>query len=257
MDAGTPLFPRPDLRLRNRYEQTMMNRPFFPRILLSCFLVFPLLISTNALRAEQYTVDAFGDSITAGWWVYARDGNGCVRCGGYEPALQSLLKSAGRDAVVKNWGKGGEFTDQGAGRIDSVILLDKPRYVLLMEGTNDLAFFSPDTIRKNMARMVDVSLAKGVTPILGTITPDSRGGKPISQTNTLLREVAAQKKIALADHYAAVKDNWSSLTADGLHPNSAGYSKIAQVWTRAMDEADKMNAPSTSLPPILMLLLKE
>ena len=126
-----------------------------------------------------------------------------------------------------------------------------------MEGTNDLAFFSPDTIRKNMARMVDVSLAKGVTPILGTITPDSRGGKPISQTNTLLREVAAQKKIALADHYAAVKDNWSSLTADGLHPNSAGYSKIAQVWTSAMDEADKMNAPTTSLPPILMLLLEE
>ena len=96
-----------------------------------------------------------------------------------------------------------------------------------------------------------------ISPILGTITPDSRGGKPISQTNTLLREVAAQKKIALADHYAAVKDNWSSLTADGLHPNSAGYSKIAQVWTRAMDEADKMNAPTTSLPPILMLLLEE
>ena len=69
--------------------------------------------------------------------------------------------------------------------------------------------------------------------------------------------MAAQKKIALADHYAAVKDNWSSLTADGLHPNSAGYSKIAQVWTSAMDEADKMNAPTTSLPPILMLLLEE
>ncbi len=97
-----------------------------------------------------------------------------------------------------------------------------------------------------------------MTPILGTITPDSRGGKPISQTNALLRELATQKKIALADLYAAVKDSWSSLTADGLHPNSAGYSKIAQVWTSAMDEADKMNAPPTAnLTPILMLLLDE
>ena len=122
----------------------------------------------------------------------------------------------------------------------------------------DLLFLSPDTVRKNMARMVDISLARGVTPILGTITPDSRGGKPISQTNALLRELATQKKIALADLYAAVKDSWSSLTADGLHPNSAGYSKIAQVWTSAMDEADKMNAPPTAnLTPILMLLLDE
>ena len=127
-----------------------------------------------------------------------------------------------------------------------------------MDGTNDLLFLSPDTVRKNMARMVDISLARGVTPILGTITPDSRGGKPISQTNALLRELATQKKIALADLYAAVKDSWSSLTADGLHPNSAGYSKIAQVWTSAMDEADKMNAPPTAnLTPILMLLLDE
>ena len=35
--------------------------------------------------------------------------------------VQSLLKSAGRDAVVKNWGKGSETTDHGASRIDDVI----------------------------------------------------------------------------------------------------------------------------------------
>ena len=90
------------------------------------FLVFFLLVA-GPLRAETYTVDAFGDSITAGWVVYARDGNGCVGCGGYEPALQSLLKSAGREAVVKNWGKGGETTDHGASRVDIVIALDKPQ----------------------------------------------------------------------------------------------------------------------------------
>ena len=212
------------------------------------FLVFFLLVA-GPLRAETYTVDAFGDSITAGWVVYARDGNGCVGCGGYEPALQSLLKSAGREAVVKNWGKGSETTDHGASRIDDVIAHDKPRYMLLMEGTNDLLYLSPDTVRKNMAYMVDLSLARGVTPILGTITPDSRKDKPISQTNALLRELATQKQIALADHYTAVKDNWSSLTADGLHPNSAGYAKMAEVWFDAMKTID--------LTPILMLLLDE
>ena len=226
-----------------------MTTRFLPRSLpVFLFLVLFLLVAGRS-HAETYTVDAFGDSITAGWVVYARDGNGCVGCGGYEPALQSLLKSAGREAVVKNWGKGSETTDHGASRIDDVIAHDKPRYMLLMEGTNDLLYLSPDTVRKNMAYMVDLSLARGVTPILGTITPDSRKDKPISQTNALLRELATQKQIALADHYTAVKDNWSSLTADGLHPNSAGYAKMAEVWFDAMKTID--------LTPILMLLLDE
>ena len=226
-----------------------MTTRFLPGALpVFLFLVFFLLVA-GPLRAETYTVDAFGDSITAGWWVYARDGNGCVGCGGYEPALQSLLKSAGRDAVVKNWGKGSETTDHGASRVDDVITHDKPRYMLLMEGTNDLLFFSEDTVLKNMTRMVDASLARGVAPILGTILPDSRGGKRITQTNDLLRELAAKKNIPLADHYTAVKDNWSSLTADGLHPNSAGYRKMAEVWFDAMQTID--------LTPILMLLLDE
>ena len=221
-------------------------------------VLLPLAV-VGISRAEQYTVDAFGDSITAGYTAYAADGNGCLApCGGYEPPLQTLLKTAGRDAIVRNWGKGGETTDNGASRVSSVLTGDKPRYILLMEGTNDLLFLSPDTVRKNMAYMVDLSLARGVVPILGTITPDSRGGKPISQTNTLLKELAAQKKIALADLYAAVKDSWSSLTADGLHPNRTGYTKIAQAWSSALDAADSMNAPPTAnLTPILMLLLDE
>lgn len=226
-----------------------MTTRFLPRSLpVLLFLVFFLLVA-GPLRAETYTVDAFGDSITAGWGVYSRDGNGCVGCGGYEPPLQSLLKSAGREAVVKNWGKGGEATNDGASRVDIVIALDKPRYMLLMEGTNDLLFLSPQTVRANMAYMVDVSLKRGVAPVLGTITPDYRRGKPIVETNDLLRELAAQKKISLADHYAAVAPNWSSLTADGLHPNSAGYAKMAEVWFNAMKNVD--------LTPILMLLLQE
>jgi lysophospholipase L1-like esterase len=226
-----------------------MTTRFLPRSLpVFLFLVLFLLVAGRS-HAETYTVDAFGDSITAGWWVYARDGNGCVGCGGYEPALQSLLKSAGRDAVVKNWGKGGESTSGGASRVGSVLSYDKPRYILLMEGTNDLLFLSPYTVRANMAYMVDVSLARGVVPVLGTITPDFRRGKPISLTNDLLRELALQKNIPFADHFSALISNWSSLSVDGLHPNSAGYAKMAEVWFNAMK--------TVNITPILMLLLDE
>lgn len=222
---------------------------FLPRSL--PFFLFVVLFLTGAghLRAEMYTVCAFGDSITAGWKAYARDGNGCVGCGGYEPSLQTLLREAGRDAIVQNWGKGGESTSSGVSRIGLVLSINQPRYILLMEGTNDLLFLSPDTVRKNMERMVNESLSRGVTPILGTITPDLRGGKPIPQTNGELRKLAAEKNIPLADHYTALADSWSSLNADGLHPNSAGYAKIAQVWFDAMKTVD--------LTPILMLLLDD
>ena len=44
-------------------------------------------------------------------------------------------------------------------------------------------------------------------------------------------------------------NNWYSLSADGLHPNSAGYAKMAQVWFDAMKPID--------LTPIYLLLLDE
>ena len=224
--------------------------------LCSLFVLCTLLIAPAC--AEQIVVDAFGDSITSGYPYYTANGNGCLPpCGGYEPELQKLLNSSGRDSAVKNFGVGSETSTDGLRRIDSVLSASKPRYVLLLEGTNELYFFSPSTVTTNMSKMVEKTLASGAVPVLGTLTPDTRfPDKPITTTNSLLKALAAEKDIPLADLYSATASKWSSLTADGLHPNLAGYKVLAQTWFKTIATLEQQgNNASTVLPAIYLLLL--
>lgn len=224
------------------------------------FLILPLLLACftglPAARAEQFAVDAFGDSITTGYpyWT-GQDGNGCLpsSCGwGYRAYLQALLQSGGQNAVVQNWGRRGDTTESGLNRLDAVLAASKPRYLLLLEGTNELYFGSAETVRDNLGHMIDKALARGVLPVLGTITPDPRyPEKNIPGANTLLRDLALKKKVALADHYSALITNWANLcNVDQMHPNLAGYSIMARVWSEAMQQP-------INLTPIYLLLLDQ
>ena len=101
-----------------------------------------VLCTSGLARCEQFIVSAFGDSITTGYpyWT-GTEGNGCLpsSCGGgYREPLQALLQSGGRNALVQNWGRRGDTTESGLARIDAVLTASKPRYLLLMEGTNQL-----------------------------------------------------------------------------------------------------------------------
>ena len=228
-----------------------------PRILFPATLLVSLvavLCTSGLALGEQFIVSAFGDSITTGYpyWT-GTDGNGCLpsSCGGgYREPLQALLQSSGRNALVQNWGRRGDTTESGLARIDAVLTASKPRYLLLMEGTNQLYWGSAQTVRDNLGYMIDKAKARGVLPVLGTITPDPRyPEKNIPGLNSLLRDLAQEKKIALADQYAAVIDNWSNLcSSDQMHPNLEGYAIMGRVWAEAMQ-------PDIGLTPIYMLLL--
>lgn len=202
--------------------------------------------------AATEVVTCFGDSITVGWYVYTNNGNGCKPpCGGYEPALQQSLLAAGHDVVLRNYGVGGEATSGGVTRIDSVLTASQPKYVLLLEGTNDALLSSPGTIHANLSYMIDRILARNAIPILATLTPDNRfnGAKPIEEINNRIKTLAAEKNIALVDLYAATSSTWNSLNSDGIHPNAAGYKLIAQTWYSQF--------PSTGgYKPWMYLLLK-
>ena len=224
-------------------------------------LLFAVLLLLGAVRdtvAARFLIDTVGDSITSGYpYYWPIEGNGCTPpCGGYQPKLQSLLLAAGKDVLVRNYGVRGASTADGVARIDALLDATTPQFVLIMEGTNDLLFLSPNTVYRNIAYMVDATLARGEVPVLGTIPPDSYNAvqnlnKPIVETNVLLRHLARDRGIGLADHYAALVGNWSNLTYEGLHPNLAGYEVMARTWFTPVH--DRINA-MTSLPWLMLLL---
>ncbi len=226
----------------------------------------PFLVTLIGILCFQHTAFAiekvvgFGDSITAGWPDVTTDQEGSS-VGGYEPPLEKMLIASGQQAVVLNYGHPGESTSEGDSRIQAVLDKEHPDVVLVMEGTNDLWIVDTATVMTNLASMVDKVIKSGASPILATITPDTRGDKPVPQMNDIIRAWAKNNNVKLADQYTALVDDWDFLplhSGDQLHPNQAGYDVIAQTWLSAIQSKTVNITPSTTvnIAPIIMLLLK-
>jgi lysophospholipase L1-like esterase len=146
---------------------------------------------------------------------------------------------------VVNEGWPGEITQNGLGRIDSVIRNHMARYLLLMEGTNDIIFkrISMDTTVFNLKQMVKRCLDFGVFPAIATIIPRNDWKwrhkffrNRIFYLNEKIRELANNFPIPLVDqfnlfyYYPEEKGGWESLLSDYNHPSEEGYQLMAEEW---------------------------
>lgn len=188
----------------------------------------------NFVRNETYI--AFGDSITAG---VGDEEN----LGGYPPRLETLLDQQVAPSAVLNEGYPGETTFQGVNRIDEVLQQDQGRYILLMEGTNDIYLhYSTSSIVFNLGTMVDKSRAFGTIPVLATIIPlRNLPGDPMvdpgnietMDLNDQIRQLAQDRGVILVDQFQAFStypDYRDTLYADFHHPNGQGYDLMAETW---------------------------
>ena len=174
-------------------------------------------------------VVTFGDSITHGF--------GSVP---YAEHLQGLIDGAGGAVVVSvlNYGKDGEDTVEGLARIGGVIRDTAPRFILIMEGANDVIDgISSDTTAWNIGAMINKAVGAGVVPVTSTITPNTKGGDhpqiPDRYNPEIVSKIAASGT-AQVDCYAAVYPDWSGLSFDGLHPNNDGAGVLAQTFFAAL-----------------------
>lgn len=194
----------------------------------------------------------FGDSITYGMINY----NYTPELG-YIPRLESLLWTTFGTSSVINEGWPGELTHQGEARMPSVLENHKARYLLLMEGTNDVIFneISMDTTAFNIEQMLRICRGKRVFPILSTIIPrkDYRWNNPfykqrIYDLNDKIRDLEEKMKVAFVDMFDIYIDwpendgGWRSLLSnDMVHPNEKGYQVMAESW---LDEIQRLPFPA-------------
>ncbi len=192
-------------------------------------LAMPLMVT---IKAEAAVAVGFGDSIT--------HGSGSST-GGYPTKLKTILDSQCGASAVVNAGHKGENTSYGAERIASELAAHPTaQYILILEGTNDPLFgLSVGVTRFNLETMVNQSRAAGVTPILATLTPDSRElGKRKnieSVYNPMIKSLGSDMGVTVVDMWSVVADNWGAWNYDGIHPNDAGYTAMAQAWATAID----------------------
>jgi lysophospholipase L1-like esterase len=195
----------------------------------------------NPLLNESRYI-GFGDSVTFG--TINHDYHPEL---GYIPRLDTLLDTAFGSAEVVNEGVGGEETSGGDLRIGPTIAIRQSRYILIMEGTNDVTFLRPvASIIANLRSMIGKCLSYGVLPVLATIIPRRDDKWYIAShreihlaLNPAIRLLAVEMKVPLADMDQIFNSYLPGgpealLSEDLKHPNEKGYQVMAEAWAAAI-----------------------
>jgi lysophospholipase L1-like esterase len=152
-------------------------------------------------------------------------------------------------------GISGQTTPQLLVRFRQDVIDLHPAVVVILAGTNDIAGNAgPATlemIEGNIASMAELAHANGIRVVLGSVLPVFRYPwapavmPPPAQTivalNQWMRTYAAAHGAVYADWHSAMADARlgmrADLSADGVHPNEAGYRVMAPIVERAIAEA--------------------
>jgi lysophospholipase L1-like esterase len=197
--------------------------------------------SLPAPASGESRVVFMGDSITDGWAAQAR----------YGPFFP------GKPYVGR--GISGQTTPQMLVRFRPDVIDLKPKAVVILAGTNDIAGNTGPTtnedIQRNIQSMSELAKANNIKVVLSSITPTSAYHVPangIPQTtlrpmdriravNDWMKTYAAANGHVYLDYFSAMVDQTgmmkAELTADDLHPNAAGYAIMAPLAEAAIQRA--------------------
>jgi acyl-CoA thioesterase I len=188
----------------------------------------------------RYTkIVAFGDSMTEGVTASLSFLLLLDPSQAYPSKLQGklLARYTAQAITVWNEGKAGEWAATGVSRLPGVVTAHRPEIVILMEGVNDLNNGARLTTTVNwMEEMVKTCTYQGIAVMLAGIPPQVPGGlragsaDRVTPYNERLRAMALAKGAEFVDIEAAFGGDLSLISSDGLHPNAAGYERMAQTF---------------------------
>lgn len=188
--------------------------------LLMLFIGYKLLGSSHDIRNTAptgKTIVCFGDSLTYG--------TGADKGRNYPSQLSTLT---GRPVI--NLGVPGDTTAGALARIDTV-LEKEPRMVLLTLGGNDLKNRVPkQTAFNNLERIIQVIQDRGALVVIGGIDIPFYG----RGFGTAYAELAAKTgSVLIPNVYDGIMGR-AKLMSDPIHPNSDGYTLLAEHFYKAI-----------------------
>ena len=172
--------------------------------------------------ADDARILAFGDSLTHG--TGADDGDS------YPAALERL---SGREVIES--GVPGELSEQGRRRLPGVLDAVEPDLVILLHGGNDILRGKDlGATRRNLAAMVDSARQRGIPVVLVGVPARALF---FQTTADLYYTVAEREGVPLeADIMETIIDS-PELRSDQVHPNAAGYRRLAEAVHRLLVRA--------------------
>jgi lysophospholipase L1-like esterase len=218
---------------KSQLERTFNDWPFLAKYREANRLVPPV-------APGETRVVFMGDSITEGWGLKATATT--PDRGEFFPGKPYI-----------NRGISGQTTPQMLVRFRQDVILLKPKAMVLLAGTNDIAENTGketlEEIGNNIASMSELARANGIRVVLCSVLPASdfhwhKGLEPapkIRELNAWIKDYAAKNGFVYADYYSNMANSEGGLKAelspDGVHPNKAGYDLMAPLAEAAIAEA--------------------
>jgi hypothetical protein len=171
-----------------------------------------------------------GDSITEGWFAT-------------DPEFFTKNNFVGR-------GISGQVTSQMLLRFREDVIKLKPKRVIILAGTNDIAEnqgpISLDKVFGNIVSMAELAKANNIKVVLCSALPaydfpwrkDMQPADKVIALNKMIRDYAQKNHIIYVDYHSVLKDEKNGLpkeiAEDGIHPNKLGYEKMEAILMKTL-----------------------
>ncbi|MBP9581313.1 MAG: SGNH/GDSL hydrolase family protein [Ignavibacterium sp.] len=182
--------------------------------------------------AGENRIVFMGNSITEGWKTL-------------NPAFFS-------NSGYINRGISGQTTPQMLVRFRPDVVNLKPKVVVILAGTNDIAGNTgPSTlemIEDNIKSMIEIANANNIKVIVCSVLPvfdypwkpGLNPAQKIIDLNNWIKEYAFKNNIVYVDYFTPMADERNGLkkeySEDGVHPNLAGYKLMEPLVVKAIEE---------------------
>lgn len=188
---------------------------------------------------DENRVVFLGDSITAHWDLAS-----------YFPGKPYI-----------NRGIAGQTTSQMLVRSRPDVIGLKPRIIVILAGTNDLAGntgpMTLEMIQQNYASLAELAKFHQIQVVFGSVLPihdygatkisSNRTPARIQALNQWLQDYCTINDCRYLDYYSAMLDaqGWlqAELSPDGLHPNARGYAVMADLAAAALQQVVPARQP--------------
>ena len=216
------------------------------------------------IEGRPTKIVCIGDSVTG---VYYHTGGRRAYPEMLAIALQRQFPRS--EVCVVNAGVSGTTAADGLARLERDVLMHQPDLVTIMFGLNDMAAYSTDKFRDNLAQLTQRCRGAGSEVFLCTPNAvEETKARPIvklAEYVAVIRALGNEHQVPVVDICQAFEEvrrndaaEFSILLSDPIHPNMDGHKLTAYVLAQAITgrgiSLADAPSPSPSLPHTLSIL---